>query len=266
MLLIYPKHNYLAVSLALMANPNRTKIVTFVGNFSGKTLISMNLSKYGQQYTASNREAFRPYYFDVTYVDPFRRDAAATLEGILRAGDVALVWFEAIQGMDCRPLPEEIFAVVRRFKAEAGYLVGVDEVLTGVWRTGTDFLAQKAWLVDADITALAKPLSDATLPMAVALASNAVYERASASNSSLVSTLGEHYRNALSAHIAVNALESVGTEGEQARRLRNQKVLGDGLAAVAASSTLFDAATGRGGHMRLVMNSRWFPYRKHSLV
>lgn len=253
-----------ALTLALLANAGRTKIVTFTGNFSGKTLGSMNLSKYGQQYTESDREAFRPYYFDVVYIDPFAPGAARDLEAVLRGGDVAVVWFEVIQGMECKPLPGEIVDLVDRLRADCGYLVGVDEVMTGGWRTGDSFFAYEKTLLDADLAVIAKPLSDALLPVGVVLVSDQVRQRAEAADAAHVERLATHYRNGLTAHVAVHALRRVHTEEEHARRIRAQQALLTGLEELAAGSRLFQRAAGRGGHVRLVLNKRWFPYHKRS--
>jgi acetylornithine/succinyldiaminopimelate/putrescine aminotransferase len=253
-----------AVTLALLANARRTKIVTFTGNFSGKTLASMNLSKYGQQYTESDREAFRPYYSDIVYVDPFSPGAAHELEAVLRGGDVALVWFEVIQGMECKPLPAAIVELVDGLRAEYGYLVGVDEVMTGGWRTGDSFFAHEKALANPDLAVLAKPLSDATLPVGVVLVTGELHERARSADPALVERLARHYRNNLAAHVALHALERVSTEEQHTRRIRAQQALLMGLRELAAESRLFQAAAGRGGHVRLVLNKRWFPYHKRS--
>lgn len=253
-----------AVTLALLANPERTKIVTFTGNFSGKTLGSMNLSKYGQQYTESDREAFRPYYFDVVYIDPFASTAARDLEATLRGGDVALVWLEVIQGMECKPVPGDLLDLIDGLRADCGYLVGVDEVMTGGWRTGDSFFAHEKVLTNSDIAVLAKPLSDATLPVGAVLVTDDVRERARSANPAHVERLASHYRNGLAAHVAVHALEHVSTEEQHAQRIRSQQALLTGLSELAAGSRLFQAAAGRGGHVRLVLNKRWFPYHKRS--
>ncbi|RJL35928.1 aminotransferase class III-fold pyridoxal phosphate-dependent enzyme [Bailinhaonella thermotolerans] len=255
-----------AVTLALLANAGRTRIVTFTGNFSGKTLGSMNLSKYGQQYTESDREAFRPYYFDVVYVDPFAPGAARELEALLRGGDVALVWFEVIQGMDCRPLPAPVVRLVDDLRAECGYLIGVDEVMTGGWRTGDSFLAHEKVVANSDIAVLAKPLSDATLPVGAVMVTGDVETRARAAAPDLVERLARHYRNNLAAHVALHALRDVSTEERHTRRIRAQQELITGLRELAASSRLFQAAAGSGGHVRLVLDRRWFPYHKRSQV
>ncbi|MFF5212805.1 aminotransferase class III-fold pyridoxal phosphate-dependent enzyme [Streptosporangium sp. NPDC000396] len=253
-----------AVSLALMAGSPRTKVLTFDGNFSGKTLISMNLSKYGQQHIESDREAFRPYYFDLVYVDPFAADARKRLERELRKNDIALVWLEVTRGLLCEALPEDLLVLISELKDECGYLIGVDEVVTGVWRTGDAFLAHDRVLPNSDIATLAKPLSDTTLPMGAALVTREVHDRALKANPDHLERLRRHYRNGLTAHIALHALERVEDPEVQAERERSQALLNEGLAEIAAQSKLFDFAAGRGSHMRLMLRRRWFPFNRRS--
>ena len=88
----------IAATLGMLANPQRAKVVTFAGNFSGKTLFALNFSKQGPQLTESDTDAFRPYYSQLIYVDPFAPDAEARLRTLLQGGDIALVWFEVLRG------------------------------------------------------------------------------------------------------------------------------------------------------------------------
>jgi acetylornithine/succinyldiaminopimelate/putrescine aminotransferase len=253
-----------ALTLAMLANPGRRKLVTFLGNYSGKSLGSMNLSKHGPQYTESDRDAFKPYYPDLVYLDPFADDAVPRLRSLLSSGEVALVWFEAIQGMLCKPLPEPVLEVISSLKESGGYLIGIDEVMAGSWRNGSGFFAYEGLVEGCDVTALAKPLSDMTLPMGVAFARSEVVERARATNAPHVERLRAHYRNGLSAHIALHSFSAVTSPEAQARRGVAQTILREGLAKVAAESKLFEASAGRGGHVRLVPKRRWFPFHSRS--
>jgi acetylornithine/succinyldiaminopimelate/putrescine aminotransferase len=244
-----------ALRLALLADPSRRKIVTFTGNYSGKTLASLNLSRHGPQRSASDPDAFRPYYRDVIYVDPFAPDAASRFASVVSHGDVGLVWFELIQGMSCRPLPVELVRRIAALRGEHGYLVGVDEVLTGVWRSGSSFLAHQSLLDEVDFTTLAKPLSDMTLPIAVTLASDKVVRLVKQRHPDDLAYLRDRYRHNLAAHIAWHVLSVVSALDNR----EAQQVLGEGVARVVRRSSLFEAAAGTGSHLRLVPSRRWFP-------
>jgi acetylornithine/succinyldiaminopimelate/putrescine aminotransferase len=255
-----------AVIMAMLANSGRSRIVTFKGNYSGKSLPSLNLSKYGPESIETDRDAFRPYYHDVVYVDPFSRSAPEDLERILRAGDVALVWFEAIQGMQCERLPDRLIEVVSRLRESEGFLVGVDEVLTGAWRAGEHFLYHQDLLLRADVVSLAKPLSDMLLPMGTALTTEDVYRRAATFAPETVTMLESYYRCALSSHVAWNALEKVASPEWAESRSRLCQTLRDGLAQVAKGSPLFDGVAGEGTLLRLLPRRRWFPFNSRSSV
>jgi acetylornithine/succinyldiaminopimelate/putrescine aminotransferase len=255
----------LAVSLGMLANPTRTKIVSFVGNFSGKTLFGLNLSKYGPQRTASDEEAFRPYYTELVYVDPFAKNAEAELTRVLRGGDVALVWFEIIHGLMCESLPSRILSIIDALKEEGGYLVGLDEVLTGGWRASEKYLAHDGVVVGCDIVAVGKTLSDMTLPIAAVLVTEAVHRRASDTNSSHVQRLRAHYRNQLSAHIALNALSSLQPD-DFATLIRNRRVIEKGLREVVSNSKVLTDVRGCGSLLRLQLNAKYFPFRDRSAM
>jgi acetylornithine/succinyldiaminopimelate/putrescine aminotransferase len=253
-----------AASLGMLANPSRGKVVTFIGNFSGKTLFSLNFSKHGPQLTESDQDAFRPYYSELIYVDPFAADAVEKLTGILKAGDVALVWFEMFRGGMCEELPMHILALIDDLKEEGGYLIGVDEVLSGGWRTGEHYLAHANVIRGSDIVTLGKTLSDMTIPMAAVLVTDDVYARARATNQHQVDRLKVHYRNALSAHISLNALSQVSGSEEKQKFLRAQREIELGLRNIAAKSRVFSGVRGRGTLLVLLMNHRYFPFHHRS--
>jgi acetylornithine/succinyldiaminopimelate/putrescine aminotransferase/cyclopropane fatty-acyl-phospholipid synthase-like methyltransferase len=253
-----------ALALALLANPERSKIVTFKGNYSGKTLPSLNVSKFGPQALETDREACAPYFESMEYIDPFASGSADDLRAILCRGDVALVWLEVVQGMYCTRLPAEILMIIEECKAEGGYLIGVDEVFTGVWRTGEHFLASEPVLPSCDITTLAKPLSDMTVPIGVTLVTNDVYRRACATNADLVRRLALHYRNGIASHVAHHALERIADQHEHL--LLVQKTLRAGLDRLVATSSLFESVEGEGAVLRLTLSRRWFPFGRRSEI
>ncbi|MGH3921867.1 MAG: aminotransferase class III-fold pyridoxal phosphate-dependent enzyme, partial [Pseudonocardiaceae bacterium] len=170
--------NHMAVTLAMLADPQRRTVVTFKGNFGGKTLFAINLSKHFPQQKESDDDAFRPYYSKLVYIDPFAPDAVEQLTTLLRGGDVALVWFELVQGTTRRRLPDDLVRAIDRHRAEFGYLVGVDEVLTGGWRGGEHYLAHQGVMGCADIVTVGKTISDMTLPTAAVVVSEGVYTQA----------------------------------------------------------------------------------------
>ncbi|MFI6996276.1 aminotransferase class III-fold pyridoxal phosphate-dependent enzyme [Nocardia sp. NPDC050175] len=254
----------IAAALGMLSKPGRRKIVTFKGNFSGKTLFALNFSKHGPQLTESDADAFRPYYSELVYVDPFAEGAASELTRILGGGDVALVWFELIHGGMCQMLPDEIIAVINEKKSSGGYVIGVDEVLTGGWRTGGSYLAHDKVIPESDIVAIGKTLSDMTMPMAATLVTAEVYQRACETDATHVGRLAMRYRNNLSAAIALNALSSVRGENELAAVVRNQRVIDAGLREIISGSKIFSDLRGGGALLLPVMNHKYFPFGHRS--
>jgi acetylornithine/N-succinyldiaminopimelate aminotransferase len=138
----------------------RRRMVATDGAFHGRTMGSLALT--GQP---GKREAFEPLPGDVTHV-PYG-DAEA-----LRAAvdtDTALVIIEPIQGENGVVVPPPGYlAAAREITAATGTLLVLDEVQTGVGRTGHWFecLAQG---VEPDVVTLAKGLGGG-LPIGAALA------------------------------------------------------------------------------------------------
>ncbi|MGH4012752.1 MAG: aminotransferase class III-fold pyridoxal phosphate-dependent enzyme [Pseudonocardiaceae bacterium] len=246
--------NNIAVTLAALATPQRRTIVSFKGNFGGKTMFSLNLSKHVTEETESDADAFRPYYSKLTYIDPFAADAAERLITVLCGGDVALVWFELVQGTACRQLPDDIVQIVDRHRGEHGYLVGVDEILTGGWRSNEHYLAHRDVLECADIVTLGKTMSDMTLPAGAVMVSDDVYTRARATASAQVTRLSTEFRNNLGAHISLHALESADDPDQRARHKAAYAELVESLNATFRGSKVFGEVVGSSAQLRLTMN------------
>lgn len=251
--------------LASLARPHLTKIVSFSGNYSGKTLISQNLSITERLLRASKRDAFTPYYFDIEHINPFRQGAAQRLAECLGQGDVALVWLELIQGSQCRPIPQEILDVINDHRTPEGFLVGVDEILTGYWRTGR-FLAHEGRLLDVDIVTLGKQLGDMTFPISATLVRDDLVDHAIEEDSGTVELLRRHYRCQLGAAIALNGLNQVREGGEIDALAGRMARYRRGLEEIVAESRLLEEVRGEGNLLRLKLSTRAFPFEQKSPV
>ncbi|WP_405792626.1 aminotransferase class III-fold pyridoxal phosphate-dependent enzyme [Streptomyces sp. NBC_01506] len=249
-----------AAALAMLANPTRTKVVTFTGNFAGKSLFAINLSKEGPQVTESDQDAFRPYYHDLVYIDPFADDAERRLQDVLSGGDVALVWFEAVRGGMCEQMPEGVLRTVERLRESGGYLIGVDEVLSGGWRTGHDYLAHQQMLNHVDLVAIGKAMTDMLFPMSSALCTQEVYDRAMATDPGQVGMRRRYFRNGLGAHIAHHALRKMADPAARERAVAAQHILEEGVRRLAEGSPLFGKVEGKGAMLRLRLDDRYFPF------
>jgi acetylornithine aminotransferase len=138
----------------------RTKLVAAQGAFHGRTMGSLALT--GQP---SKQAPFAPLPGDVVHVPYGDADALAAAVG----ADTAAVFLEPIMGEGGVVVPPAGYlAAAREITARHGALLVVDEVQTGVGRTGT-FYAHQYDGITPDIVTLAKGLGGG-LPIGACLA------------------------------------------------------------------------------------------------
>lgn len=131
----------------------RPRILALEGSFHGRTMGALAMT-----HKAAYREPFAPLPGGVEFV-PFG-DAAA-LEAAM-GDDVAALVVEPIQGeAGVRPLPPGYLARARELTSAHGALLAIDEVQTGMGRTGAWFAYQHPHLgggIVPDVVTLAKGL------------------------------------------------------------------------------------------------------------
>jgi acetylornithine aminotransferase len=132
----------------LTRRTGRTRLVAAEGSFHGRTMGALALTSK-QAY----REPFEPLPGEVTFV-PYGDEAAL---GAAVTADTAAVVLEPLQGeAGVVEPPPGYLAAARRITRDNGALLWLDEVQTGIGRTGTWFAA--ATDVDADVVTVAKGL------------------------------------------------------------------------------------------------------------
>jgi predicted acetylornithine/succinylornithine family transaminase len=137
-----------AIKIVRRARPGKTRIVAFERSFHGRTLGALSVT--GQP---GYRTPFAPLVPDVTFLPYGDAAALAAIDD-----EVAGVLVEPIQGEGgVRPAPPGWLATLRARCDAVGALLVIDEVQTGIGRTGT-FLACHAEGVVPDVVALAKGL------------------------------------------------------------------------------------------------------------
>ena len=138
----------------------RSTIITLNHSFHGRTMATI---------TATGQPHYHTYFFP--FVEDFRY-ADPTLESIHAQGgdDVCAVMVELIQGEGgVRPLDKAMVQALAKLCQEKDWLLLVDEVQTGIGRTGTLFAYQQ-FDIQPDVVSFAKGIAGG-LPLGGILAS-----------------------------------------------------------------------------------------------
>ncbi|WP_329113024.1 acetylornithine transaminase [Streptomyces sp. NBC_01465] len=144
----------------------RTHMVSAVGGFHGRTMGALALT--GQP---AKQRPFEPLPGEVSHV-PYG-DAEALRSAVTR--DTALLVLEPVQGEYGVVVPPPGYLrAAREITAATGTLLVLDEIQTGIGRTGHWFAAQREG-VEADVVTLAKGLGGG-LPIGATLAFGAAAE------------------------------------------------------------------------------------------
>ncbi|HSE07693.1 MAG TPA: acetylornithine transaminase [Nocardioidaceae bacterium] len=134
----------------LSRRSGRTQVVAAEGGFHGRTMGALALTS-----KAAYREPFEPLPGDVTFVPYGDADALAAAV----TDETAAVVLEPVQGEAGVVIPpEDYLQAAREITREHGALLWIDEVQTGVGRTGAWF-AHSASGVTPDVVTLAKGLA-----------------------------------------------------------------------------------------------------------
>ena len=160
----------------------RPNAIAFLGAFHGRSLGSLSLTASKSRQRAGFG-VLTPGTFHAPYVDPYDPDAltgAAYIEQVLfkrltDPGDVAAIFVEPIQGEGGYIVPPPGWlAGLRALCDEHGILLVVDEVQSGIGRTGTMWAAEHDG-VEPDIMCVGKGLASG-LPLAGIVAKAAVMD------------------------------------------------------------------------------------------
>lgn len=98
----------------------------------------------------------------------------AALEAELRADDVAAFVVEPIQGKGVYCAPDDYWPAAQEACRRAGTLLVIDEVQTGMGRTGR-FFCHEHWGLTPDIVTMSKALSGGYVPIGAMLGSDRVF-------------------------------------------------------------------------------------------
>ncbi len=206
-----------AIKIARIAT-GKTGFVCTVGGFHGKSMGSLS---------ATGRELFRrpfdPLVPGFVHV-PFN-DASAVADAIDE--DTAGVLVEPIQGEGGIRCPDaDYLPTLRRICNDRGVLLILDEVQTGLGRTGAMFACQH-YGVAPDILTLAKALGGGVMPIGAVMSTPEIWEKAFRENPLVhTSTFGG---NPLACTAALAALQVIERDGLVAQAKARGEQLMTGL-------------------------------------
>lgn len=149
------------------AATGRTRVVSTEHGFHGLTLGSLSAS--GDEHFVDRFGPLLPGFSHVPFGD------LESLERELRTEDVALFLVEPVQGKGVNLPPDGYLEGAQQLCRRYGTLFAVDEVQTGIGRTGKLF-AFEHWGLEPDLVTVAKSLSGGYVPVGGLLMAQHVYD------------------------------------------------------------------------------------------
>ncbi|MBI2345565.1 MAG: aspartate aminotransferase family protein [Deltaproteobacteria bacterium] len=215
----------------------RSRICYFTHAFHGLTNGSLSVNG-----NAEFRDGFEPLLPGCVGIPLGDLDA---LERELRQKDVAALIVEPIQGKGVYLPPDGFFAAAQEICRRYGTLLVLDEVQTGLGRTGRWF-GFEHWGLTPDIVTIAKALSGGLIPVGACCYSATVYERVYSSMERCVVHSNTFGRNTLAMVAGLAALDVLEEEGLAANAAARGMELLDGLRAMQQQYELIEEVRGIG--------------------
>ena len=145
---------------------NRNRFLALENSFHGRTMGALSLT-----YKSIFRDPFQPMPAEVDFL-PYNIAALERAFEGARGESVAALFIEPIQGeAGVRPISDDFLKVAREVTSRAGAMLVLDEVQTGMGRTGT-WMAHHSSGIVPDVVTLAKGLG-AGFPVGACVALNA---------------------------------------------------------------------------------------------
>jgi acetylornithine/N-succinyldiaminopimelate aminotransferase len=219
-------------------HPDKVRLVALEGSFHGRTLATLEAT--GQPAKHAPFAPLAGFVDHVPHDDPDALRAAVT-------DDTCAVLLEVVQGEGgVRPLPVEVLLAARDACDAHGALLIVDEVQTGIGRTGPWFAFQASPIVP-DVITVAKALANG-LPLGACIAHGVAAQVFEPGDHA--TTFGGNPITCAAANAVIDTIEGeklLTTAEVRARRLR------EGLERLADTTPLASGVRGRGLLLGLVL-------------
>jgi 4-aminobutyrate aminotransferase-like enzyme len=174
-------HGSDAIEAALktaMMKTRRPGVLAFEGSYHGLAHAPLAISGYAERFRAPFREQLNPHVVFAPYPDRERvslADAIAAVSRALAAGPIGCIVVEPILGRGGVVVPPDGFlSALSELARGAGALLVVDEIMTGLGRTGARFAFERDGVVP-DLLCLGKALGGG-MPVSACLGPHAVFE------------------------------------------------------------------------------------------
>lgn len=168
------------------------------------------------------------------------------LERELRRGDVAALIVEPVQGKGVHPAPPGYLRAAGRLLRRHGALLIVDEVQTGLGRTGAFFAYQHEEGVEPDLVCVAKALSGGYVPVSATLGRDWIFKRVYSSMDRVLVHSASFGANAQAMAAGLATLAVLEGEGLVDHARRMGQLLHERLAALTDRYELLHEVRGRG--------------------
>lgn len=203
-----------ALKIALLSQFPRTHVLALQGGYGGKTLFALTGTA-----KPSLKSGLDPLYSNVSYLDPFAADAEFELEAAFDRYPIGVVQLELVQGVGgVRAIPQPVLKKLKGLTKRFDALLLVDEVQTGMYRTGP-FVRSKEIGIEPDLLTIGKGTSDMMFPFALTLYSDVVERKLAARSCSLPTSCERRYGYEIGYRTVLSTLRRAEVENLE-RRVR----------------------------------------------
>lgn len=169
----------------------------------------------------------------------------------LSQGDVAALVIEPIQGKGVYMAPDDFWPAAQVLCRKHGALLAIDEIQTGLGRTGR-FFCHQHWGLEPDIITVSKALSGGYVPVGAVLCSGEVFDAVYSSMDRAVVHSSTFSKNQLAMVAGLATLQAIDDENIVERSRQNGERLMDALAPLVDKYELLHEVRGKGLMIGLV--------------